>query len=79
MPNDPTYLADTEAAYLSTEAIPGALVVHLSGGRGIAQRRMFIELSVSEAVQHWQEVGALIRKAGAMDRQPPHADAATNL
>ncbi len=79
----PGYLAEVEASHLLTQAIPGAIVVHLKreieaeGGR--PARRMFIELSLSEAVQHWQHIGELIKKAGAMERQAPHADAATNL
>lgn len=81
----PGYLAEVEASHLLTQAIPGAIIVHLKreigaeteGGR--PARRMFIELSVSEAVQHWRHIGELIRKAGAMGRQSPKADAASNL
>jgi len=85
MASEPTpgYLTEVEASHLLTQAIPGAVVVHLkremAGETGRAARRMFIELSLSEAVQHWKNVGELIRKAGAMERQAPHADAASNL
>jgi hypothetical protein len=40
---------------------------------------MFIELSLGEAVQHWQHMGELIRRAGAMQRQSAKADASGNL
>ena len=40
---------------------------------------MFIELSLGEAVQHWQHMGDLIRHAGAMQRDGAHADIANNL
>jgi hypothetical protein len=40
---------------------------------------MFIELTVSEAVQHWRTMGEMIRRAGALGRQGQSADAATNL
>ncbi len=81
----PGYLTEVEASHLLTQALPGAIMVHLK--RDIASetqagrppRRMFIELSVSEAVQHWRDLGELIRKAGAMERQAPYADAAGNL
>jgi hypothetical protein len=46
---------------------------------GRPPRRMFIELSLSEAVQHWQAMGDMIRKAGALERQKPNADSASNL
>ena len=88
MPNArpaPGYLTEVEASHLLTQAIPGAIVVHLkrdiameaAGGR--EPRRMFIELTVGEAVQHWQNMGELIRRAGAMGSQSAHADAAGNL
>lgn len=80
----PGYLAEVEASHLLTQAIPGALVVHLKRdlpdepSAGPA-RRMFIELTLSEAVQHWRQMGDLIREAGALERQAGHADAASNL
>ena len=81
----PGYLAEVEASHLDSQALPGAIFLQLK--REIASeikagrpaRRMFIELSVSEAVQHWRAMGELIRKAGALEQQPPHADSATNL
>ncbi len=80
----PGYLTEVEASHLETQALPGAVVLHLkreiaselSAGRPV--RRMFIELSVSEAVQHWRALGRLIRKAGALD-QHSRADSAPNL
>lgn len=87
MPNArpaPGYLTEVEASHLLTQAIPGAIVVHLKREiegeikAGRETKRMFIELTVSEAVQHWQQMGDLIRKAGAMVQQPSHADAAGN-
>ena len=80
---EPGYLTEVEASHLLTQAMPGAIVVHLkrdiAAEVGRPARRMFIELSLSEAVAHWQQVGELIRKAGALERQAPHADAAGNL
>ena len=81
----PSYLAEVEASHLHSQAMPGAVVLQLE--REIASemragrrpKRMFIELSVSEAVQHWRTMGELIRKAGALERQPPNVDAASNL
>lgn len=79
------YLSEVEASHLSSQALPGAVVVHLRREIGSEQaagrptQRMFIELTVSEAVQHWQNMGDLIRKAGAMASQPSHADAAGNF
>ncbi len=81
----PGYLAEVEASHLDGQALPGAIVLQLK--REIASemkagrnpRRMFIELSVSEAVQHWRAMGELIRKAGALEQQKPNADSATNL
>lgn len=79
----PGYLTEVEASHLLTQAIPGAIVLHLKrdmdAEAGRAPRRMFIELSLGEAVQHWRHIGELIKKAGAMERQAPHADAASNL
>ncbi|MBV8912940.1 MAG: hypothetical protein JOZ05_07885 [Acetobacteraceae bacterium] len=81
----PGYLAEVEASHLHTQAIPGAIVLHLR--REIASemqagrpaKRMFIELTLGEAVQHWRAMGELIRRAGALERQSLHADAAPNL
>lgn len=79
------YLAEIEASHLVSQALPGAIVVHLKReigseiAAGREPRRMFIELTLSEAVQHWRNMGDLIRKAGAMQRQPAHADSAGNL
>ncbi len=81
----PGYLTEVEASHLLTQAIPGAIVVHLKReiesetGQGRTARRMFIELSLGEAVQHWQHMGDLIRHAGAMQRDGAHADIANNL
>jgi len=79
------YLAEVEGSHLTSEALAGAVVIHLS--REIASetavgrkpRRMFIELTVGEALQHWRNIGEMIRMAGAMESQPGHADAAGNL
>jgi hypothetical protein len=81
----PGYLAEVEASHLDSQALPGAVVLQLK--REIASeiqagrpaRRMFIELTVSEAVQHWRTMGEMIRRAGALGRQGQSADAATNL
>jgi hypothetical protein len=81
----PGYLTEVEASHLEIRALPGAIVLQLRrdleaetvAGRRV--RRMFIELTLGEAVQHWRAVGDLIRKAGALEQQPPHADAAANL
>jgi hypothetical protein len=65
--------------------MPGALVLHLKRdipsetAAGRKPQRMFIELTVGEAVQHWRNIGDLIRRAGALESQPGHADAAGNL
>ena len=81
----PGYLAEVEASHLHTQAIPGAIVLQLKREipselkAGRTPKRMFIELSLSEAVQHWRAMGELIRRAGALERQPPHADIASNL
>ena len=81
----PGYLTEVEASHLETQALPGAIVLQLkreigpeiSGGRPV--RRMFIELTIGEAVQHWQAMGDMIRKAGALERQPAYVDASINL
>ena len=63
MPNklQPGYLSEVEASHLLTQAIPGAIIVHLKrdieAEVGRPARRMFIELSLGEAVQHWQHMG----------------------
>ncbi len=88
MPNSgfsASYLADFEASHLMSEAMPGALVLHLKRdipsetAAGRKPQHMFIELTVGEAVQHWRNIGDLIRRAGALESQPGHADAAGNL
>ena len=79
------YLTEVEASHLLVQAIPGAVIVHLKrdleveGGPSRPPRRMFIELSLGEAVQHWQHMGDLIQRAGAMQRQSAHADSSENL
>lgn len=79
------YLAEYEASHLMSEAMPGALVLHLKrdipseAAAGRKPQRMFIELTLGEAVQHWRNVGELIRRAGALQRQPSHVDATGNL
>jgi len=79
------YLTNYEASHLMSEAMPGAVVLHLKRdvpgeiAAGRKPQRMFIELTVGEAVQHWRNIGELIRRAGALERQPAHADAAGNL
>ena len=81
----PGYLNEVEASHLLTQALPGAIIVHLKreieteSGAGRTARRMFIELSLGEAVQHWQHMGDLIRRAGAMQRESAQADASANL
>lgn len=83
MRDAPGYLTEFEASHLLTQAIPGAVILHLKRDMpaepGRRPRRMFIELSLGEAVQHWRHVGDLIRTAGALEQQPSHADAASNL
>lgn len=79
------YLSEVEASHLVSQAMPGAVVLVLKreiGSEikaGRKARQMFIELTLSEAVAHWRNMGELIRKAGAMECQPSHADAAMNL
>ena len=83
--SQPGYLNEIEASHLLTQAIPGAIMVHLKreleaeGGAGRPARRMFIELSLGEAVQHWQHMGELIRRAGAMQRLTAAGDSSENL
>lgn len=84
-PPRPGYLAEVEASHVTTRALPGAIAVTLKRDvaserkAGRKPRRMFVELSVSEAVQFWQVLGEEIRKAGALARQPSHVDAALSL
>jgi len=79
------YLTDFEASHIMSEAMPGAVVMHLKRdipseiAAGRKPQRMFIELTVGEAVQHWCNIGDLIRRAGALESQPAHVDAAGNL
>ncbi|GAC1337112.1 MAG: hypothetical protein NVSMB18_01420 [Acetobacteraceae bacterium] len=83
-PISPGYLADAEASHVDCQALPGAVVLQLKrqigveGQDGRPAKRMFIELSLGEAVQHWRAMGELIRKAGALERQASYADAAGN-
>ena len=77
----PGYLAEVEASHLVTKALPGAVVLQLKREleAGRPPRRMFIELTLGEAVRHWQDLGELIRAAGALEQPTRHADAAMNL
>ena len=77
----PGYLTEAEASHLSTRALPGAVVLQLKRelDEGRPLRRMFIELTVAEALRHWQDVGDMIRAAGAMEQPTRHVDAAANL
>ena len=83
MPVQPSlgYLTEFEASHLIARALPGAVVLQLKRDLepGLAPKRMFIELSLGEAVRHWQDIGELIREAGAMEAPTRHADAASNL
>lgn len=76
-----TYLADTEASHIDSQALPGAIVIQLRREvrPDTSVRAMFIELTVAEAVQHWRQMGNLIRKAGALEQQASHADASLNF
>ena len=77
----PGYLTESEASHLTTRALPGALVLQLKRELepGHPPRHMFIELTLGEAVRHWQDIGDLIRAAGAMEQPTRHADATGNL
>ena len=80
--SQPGYLIDTEASHLLTQALPGAIMVHLKReieSESGAARRMFIDLSLGEAVQHWQHMGELIKQAGAMQRLRSRGDCSENL
>ncbi len=60
---------DAEANQVSVQAVPGAVFVRLRRDRpdGTA-RRMFVELSVREAMALWREIDACIGAASATDR-----------
>ena len=79
--SSPGYLTEVEASHLIARALPGAVVVQLKRELepGLPPRRMFIELTVGEAVRHWQDIGELIRAAGALEQPTRHADATSNL
>ena len=83
--SQPGYFNEIEASHLLTQAIPGAIMVHLKreleaeAGTARPPRRMFIELSLGEAVQHWQHMGELIRRAGAMQRMTAAGDASESF
>ena len=81
VPPSPGYLTEVEASHLVTRALPGAVVLQLKRDveAGRPPRRMFIELTLGEAVRHWQDVGELIRTAGALEQATRHVDAAANL
>lgn len=69
------YLAGAEASHLATQAGPGVIYIHLrreietEQATGVPARRMFIELELGQAVRHWHDLGELIRRAGALERQ----------
>lgn len=79
----PGYLVEIEASHLQVQAMPGAVVVQLRrdlvAEAGQPARQMFIELTLSEAVRHWRDVGELIRRAGALEQATRHVDSAANL
>lgn len=77
----PGYITDVEASHLTTQALSGAVVLHLKRelDEGRPLRRMFIELTLGEALRHWQDIGDMIRVAGAMERSTRHIDASANL
>ena len=62
----PTIEVDAEANQISVQAVPGAVFVRLRRDRpdGTA-RRMFVELSVGEAIALRRELDACIRAAVA--------------
>ncbi len=68
------YLASVEASHLATQAGPGVIYVHLrreleaERGGDQSTRRMFIELELGQAIRHWQDLGELIRRAGALEQ-----------
>ncbi len=65
----PTIDADTEANQISVQAVPGAVFVRLRRDRpdGTA-RRMFVELSVGEAIVLRRELEACIGAAAAAEQ-----------
>ena len=73
-PSPSGYLSEFEASHIEAHALPGAIVLQLrrqletESQSGQPVRRMFIELSVSEAVQHWRAMGDMIRRAGALEQ-----------
>lgn len=81
----PGYLAEVEASHVTTQSIPGAIVVELvrdlpaERAAGRKPRRMMVELSVSEAVALHRMIGHHIRRAGALAMQPSGIDAAPNF
>ncbi len=84
-PARPPSLHDTEASHATLKAIPGSVVVQLlrdmESERHAGQpcRRMFIELSLSEALEHHRKLGLVIAQAGAMGSSTPGKDAAPLL
>ena len=72
----PAYLTDVEASHVLIQAIAGAVIVHLKQEAGDAPRRMFIELSVSEARRRWHQLGEQILEAEAMECRGPVRNAA---
>jgi hypothetical protein len=70
----PGYLAGAEASQLAAQAGPGVIYIHLrreiatEQAQGQPSRRMFIELDLGQAVRHWQDLGELIRRAGALEQ-----------
>ena len=79
------YLTEIEASHLTTQSIPAGVVVHLrrelpgETAQGRPVRRMFVELTISEAVEFWRNLGETIRAAGAKGQQASHVDAVTSL
>jgi hypothetical protein len=61
------YLTDHEASHLMSEAMPGAVVMHL---------KRDIPGEIAAGRRH---IGELIRRAGALESQPAHVDATGNL
>jgi hypothetical protein len=62
----PTIDLDTEANQSSVQAVPGAVFVRLRRDRPDGTvRRMFVELSVGEAIAVRRELEACIRAAAA--------------
>lgn len=67
------YLAGAEASQLAAQAGPGVIYIHLrreiasERAQGRPPRRMFIELELGQAIRHWEDLGDLIRQAGALE------------